>query len=124
MQPQPVSVAISTALTALTIASGVQAACAHGECAESKACKVAAAEFFSMPAPATAEQKADIYTAAQMEVTCENGRSTTYDLVYHTLMNTTEEINGSVVGGLWDAFGDPLRTSTASSPPTPRTATP
>ena len=108
MPPKPVSVTIATTLTALTIASGAQAVCAHGACAESDACKVTAVEFVGMPAPATAEDKASMYTGAQAIVTYQNCPTQTYDLAYHTLMSTTEQINGKVVGGLWDVYGDPI----------------
>jgi secreted PhoX family phosphatase len=65
-------------------------------------------EFFGMDAPATAEEKADIYTDASMKVTWRNGRSETFDLKYHQLMATTEFVNAKMVGGLFDATGAEL----------------
>jgi hypothetical protein len=61
-----------------------------------------------MPAPATPEEKADIYTRAQMKVTYRNGKSRIYDLKYHQLMATGEKINGKQVGGLYDVSDEPI----------------
>lgn len=69
---------------------------------------VKAVEFIGMAAPATAEQKADIYTGAKMVVTYRHGHKKTYDLKYHQLMATTEKINGKIVGGLYDHNNLPL----------------
>jgi secreted PhoX family phosphatase len=65
-------------------------------------------EFIGMDSPATAEEKADIYTGAKMTVTYKTGETETYDLQYHQLMATTEVIKGKVVGGLYDVNNEPL----------------
>jgi len=65
-------------------------------------------EFIGMDAPATVDEKSDIYTAAKLKVTDEKGGTKTYDLKYHQLMGTTDTINGKVVGGLFDVNGNPL----------------
>jgi len=65
-------------------------------------------EFIGMDAPATAEEKADVYSKAKMVVTDKHGRTKSFDLKYHRLMATTEVINGRVVGGLFDLNDAPL----------------
>jgi uncharacterized protein len=67
-----------------------------------------AVEFFGMPAPSTVDERADIYTAARVQVTYVNGESKMHDLAYHTLANTADEIGGNVVGGLFDANDGPI----------------
>jgi hypothetical protein len=79
---------------------GTQAACA--------APAVKSVEFIGMPSPATVDEKTDIYTKAQVKYTYANGKARTFDLKYHQLMATTEEINGKVVGGLFDQHDAPL----------------
>jgi secreted PhoX family phosphatase len=69
---------------------------------------VKSVEFIGMPAPSTVDERADIYTAARMKVTYPNGTSKIYDLKYHRVMTTTDEINGRVVGGLWNSADVPL----------------
>lgn len=69
---------------------------------------VKSVEFIGMDAPASVEEKADIYTRAKVRYTYVNGRTRMYDLTYHQLMGTTEMINGKVVGGLYDSYGNPL----------------
>jgi secreted PhoX family phosphatase len=65
-------------------------------------------EFIGMPAPATAEEKADIYTGAKAKYTYANGKTKTYNLKYRQLMATTDMVNGKMVGGLYDANHAPL----------------
>ncbi len=67
-----------------------------------------AVEFFGMPSPSTVEERADIYTKAQAKITYVNGTSKLVDLKYHTLTNTTDNIGGEIVGGLFDANESPL----------------
>ncbi len=69
---------------------------------------VRSVEFFGMPAPATTEEKASIYSEAKVRYTYVNGKTEDFDLVYHLLMGTTDELNGKVVGGLYDADRRPL----------------
>ena len=65
-------------------------------------------EFLGMPAPGTAEQKADMYTTAKVKVSYDDGTSKTYDLKYHTLYHTTDVIGGNMAGGLFDSQDNPL----------------
>ena len=64
---------------------------------------VKSVEFIGMDAPATADEKADIYTKAKIKYTFRFGLTRTYDLKYHQLMATTDVIKGRMVGGLFDS---------------------
>jgi hypothetical protein len=46
---------------------------------------VQSVEFFGMPAPSSAAEKADIYTRAKVRYTYVNGKTEDFDLVYHQL---------------------------------------
>jgi secreted PhoX family phosphatase len=70
--------------------------------------KVASVEFIGMAAPATPDQKTDIYTGAKVRVVYRNGKSTVHDLQYHELMGTTDRVNGALVGGLFNHLDQPL----------------
>ena len=70
-----------------------------------------AVEFFGMAPPSTVFERADIYTTARVKVTYVNGKSRMLDLEYHTLANTTDEIDGNVVGGLFDVNDAPITDS-------------
>jgi uncharacterized protein len=70
--------------------------------------KISAVEFIGMEPPATAEDKADMYTKAKMKVTFSNGAVATYDLKYHKLFDTTDLVGGNMVGGLFNAASAPL----------------
>lgn len=98
MKLKPVVISI---IKAIGIAAVAQTACAHQPAVKS-------VEFIGMDAPATAEEKADVYTGAAMKVTYRNGATRTYDLKYHQLMATTDTVNGKLVGGLQDYYGNPL----------------
>ena len=63
---------------------------------------VEAVEFVGMAAPATVDEKTDVYTKAQVIYRYTDGKAKTYDLAYHQIMATTEVINGIMVGGLFD----------------------
>ena len=70
---------------------------------------VTAVEFIGMDAPATAAEKADVYTRAKMKLSYSDGTSRTLDLQYHQLMATTDVIGGVLVGGVLDAVDRPLQ---------------
>jgi len=70
-----------------------------------------AVEFFGMAPPSTVFERADIYTTARVKATYVNGKSRMLDLEYHTLANTTDEIDGNVVGGLFDVNDAPITDS-------------
>jgi secreted PhoX family phosphatase len=74
----------------------------------SQVATAAKVEFLAMDPPATSAEKADIYTKAKIKYTYGNGTSRTFDLNYHQLMATTEQVNGKVVGGLFDSTDSPL----------------
>jgi len=69
---------------------------------------VEAVEFVGMAAPATVDEKTDVYTKAQVIYRYTDGKAKTYDLAYHQIMATTEVINGIMVGGLFDQKDAPL----------------
>ncbi len=105
------ALAVGTAVSLGAAALVALPATAHGSGdrdGRSSAGRVKAVEFIGMDAPSTPEEKASIYTTAQMTVRYTNGRTRTYDLAYHELMATGETINGNVVGGLYDVDDQPL----------------
>ncbi len=65
-------------------------------------------EFIGMPPPATSAEKADAYSSAVMRATCAGGETTDYPLRYHEIFATTDRVGASVVGGLFNAAGEPL----------------
>ena len=65
-------------------------------------------EFVGMPAPATPAEKADVYTRASLQVTCDDGSTTEYPLRYHQIFATSDRVGDAVVGGLFDAAGAAL----------------
>jgi secreted PhoX family phosphatase len=67
--------------------------------------KVVSVEFIAMDAPATAAQKADMYSGAKVKYTYDDGSTVTYDLAYHKLFDTTDVVGGNVVGGLFNSLG-------------------
>lgn len=64
--------------------------------------------FVGMPPPATAIDKAAIYTKAKITYAYTDGSIMTYDLKYHMLMATNDVVNGGKVGGLYDFYESPL----------------
>lgn len=96
MLKKALTVAVASALGIMNI-NGVMAAP-----------RVSSVEFIGMAPPSTPAQKADIYTNAQVKVTYRNGRVKTYDLKYHRLMATGDEINGKLVGGLYNDSDAPI----------------
>jgi secreted PhoX family phosphatase len=72
---------------------------------------VRSVEFFGMPAPVTPEEKADVYSRAEMKILYENGVDRTLTLRYHRIMATTDMIGGSQVGGLFDSKDAPVMDS-------------
>jgi secreted PhoX family phosphatase len=97
MKLHPTVVAVATALGAGLVA---QPGCADPG--------IQSVEFIGMPAPATVDEKTDIYTKARIRITRRSGEIDEQDLKYHRLMATTETLGGEVVGGLYDTNGDRL----------------
>lgn len=93
---------LSLAFCCLGLAPSVQAAPA-----------VKSVEFIGMSPPSTVQERADIYTKAQLKVTYANGQTESFDLKYHLLMGTTDIVKNQVVGGSsmsrvlpsWTAWG-------------------
>lgn len=94
---KPTAVAIATAFGV-----GILSPSVHADA------NVKSVEFIGMAAPSSVDERADIYTKAQMKVTYENGKTKSYDLEYHRLMATTDKIKGRIVGGLWDQNDTPI----------------
>ena len=65
-------------------------------------------EFTGMPAPATADEKADLYTRATLRMTCPDGSTTDDPLRYHRIFATADRVGEAVVGGLFDSAGTAL----------------
>jgi hypothetical protein len=70
---------------------------------------VRSVEFIGMDAPSTAEQKADIYTKAKVVYTYVSGKTEEHELAYHQVLGTTDSLNGKVIGGFFDVYGNPLK---------------
>jgi secreted PhoX family phosphatase len=112
MLKKALTVAVASAIGLMN----TPAVMAYGSPSKVIPANVESVEFIGMDAPATAEEKADVYTTAQMKITYRNGRSRrdsrtytkTYTLKYHQLMTTTDEINGKLVGGLYNVADDPI----------------
>lgn len=97
MKHKAIVIALGSVLAAGSL---TQVACA--------ASGVKSVEFVGMDPPSSVEEKADIYTKAKVKITYKNGKVETHPLSYHQLMATTEEVNGKLVGGLFDTHGSPL----------------
>jgi secreted PhoX family phosphatase len=93
--------ALILALASL-LAAPATATCPRG------AATPARVDFVGMPAPATADEKADVYTRATLRMTCSDGTAAEYPLRYHQIFATTDHIGEAVVGGLFNATGAPL----------------
>jgi hypothetical protein len=91
-----------------TLSAGALAQPAYADHGARWRADVKSVEFIGMASPATVDEKTDIYTKAKVKYTYANGKTRTFDLKYHQLMATTEEINGKVVGGLFDQHDMPL----------------
>ena len=65
-------------------------------------------EFIGMPAPATADEKAAVYTSASLRTICPDGVTTELPLRYHQIAATGERVGEAVVGGLFTAAGAAL----------------
>lgn len=81
------------------------AGCASSASDEPIATKI---EFVGMPAPSTAAEKADAYTAAKVIVTYSDGGTRTLDLQYYMLYGTGDTVGGKLVGAVLDANDQPV----------------
>ena len=73
---------------------------AHSETDHINKDGIVAVEFIGMDAPATAEQRASVYSAARVKISYKNGHSVIKPLEYKQLFATTDNINGKLAGGL------------------------
>ncbi len=96
------ALALAPTLVVASLSSVPVAAVCPGGAAPTKV------EFTGMPAPATADEKADIYTRAVLQMTCADGQTTAVPLSYHQIFATTDRVGDAVVGGLFTAAGAPL----------------
>ncbi len=97
MRTRPVAAAVAAVLGALSVAG-----CSDSNTKDQAVTKV---DFIGMDAPATAEQKADMYSDAKVVYTFESGATAEYQLQYHKIFDTTTTVGGNVVGGLYSAVG-------------------
>ena len=79
---------------------------------------IVSVEFIGMDAPATPEERAEVYSDAMVKINYHNGKSKTQPLEYKQLFATTDVINGMIAGGLYDVNGDPLMDVSVPSTPT------
>lgn len=91
-----------------SIAWAVASCFAIGGCAGSDPVKVTGVEFIGMNAPASADEKADSYTKAQVKITYSDSSTKTFDLQYHVLAGTGDTLAGKLVGGIFDANDQPI----------------
>jgi len=94
---RPVAAAVAAVLGALSVAG-----CSDSNNNNEAVTKV---DFIGMDAPATTEQKADMYSDAWVVYTFESGATAQYQLQYHKIFDTTTTVGGNVVGGLYSAVG-------------------
>lgn len=67
--------------------------------------------FIGMPPPATAIDKAAVYTRAKVAYNYKDGSTRTYNLNYQMLTATNDLVRGEKVGGLYDFYEFPLKDS-------------
>jgi secreted PhoX family phosphatase len=94
---RPVAAAVAAVIGALSVAG-----CSDSNTKDQAVTKV---DFIGMDAPATTEQKADMYSGARVVYTFESGATAEYQLQYHKIFDTTTTVGGNVVGGLYSAVG-------------------
>lgn len=99
MKLKKVSLAVLVSLGIVSLVIG---------CKTDNKAAVSSVEFIGMEAPATAEQKADMYTSAQMKVTYADGTTKLYDLAYNKIFDTTDSLGGNIVGGLFNSLDQAL----------------
>ena len=95
MRTRPVAAAVAAVLGALSVAG-----CSDSNNKNEAVTKV---DFIGMDAPATAEQKADMYSERQGRLHVRIGPTAEYQLQYHKIFDTTTTVGGNVVGGLYSA---------------------
>ena len=100
--------AIHLSVLAALAAVGCNASYANSAKDHIKKKGITSIEFIGMAAPATAKQRASVYSAAKVKINYKDGSSKVQPLEYKQLFATTDIINGKIAGGLFDAAGQPL----------------
>ncbi|CAM2924989.1 alkaline phosphatase PhoX [Paenibacillus sediminis] len=81
--------------------------------------KVTSVEFVGMPAPATAQDMARVYSGASVKVTYDDGTIKSFPLTYKTLFKSTDVINGTPAGVAVDVHGKPIMDRSVPDKPVP-----
>jgi secreted PhoX family phosphatase len=101
MKLKKIGVAVVAAMSLGTLGAALSGCNSDGK-------TLVSVEFIGMDAPATAQQKADMYSAAKVKYSYDDGSSQIYDLAYHQLFATTDSVAGNIVGGLFNSAGAAL----------------
>ncbi|WP_248924631.1 alkaline phosphatase PhoX [Paenibacillus hamazuiensis] len=80
---------------------------------------VRSVEFIGMPAPATPDEMARLYTTASLQVAYSDGSVRSFPLTYKTLFKSTDSINGTVAGVAVDVNGKPIMDTSVPGNPVP-----
>jgi hypothetical protein len=107
------------AVPAFGLAILAAAAPTAGAAAASDGAQVQSVEFVGMPAPATAREMAQIYTAASVKVTYTDGTSKLFPLSYRTLFRSNEQVGGTIAGVATDKNNQPITDASVPNDPVP-----
>ncbi|BBH23185.1 exported alkaline phosphatase [Paenibacillus baekrokdamisoli] len=80
---------------------------------------VQSVEFVGMPAPATTQDMAKIYSSASLKVTYSDNSVKLFPLSYTTMFKTTDSIGGTIAGVSVDAKGKPILDTSVPNDPKP-----
>ncbi|TJY42478.1 DUF839 domain-containing protein [Cohnella pontilimi] len=111
--------ALGLAVLAAGIPAAVYAKDSQSAKKQVKPVTVKSTEFVGMPAPATAQDMAKLYTTAALKVTYSNGVVKTFPLSYKKLFKSNEKVGGTIAGVAIDAKGKPIMDTTDPSHPIP-----
>ncbi|WP_276356606.1 alkaline phosphatase PhoX [Cohnella caldifontis] len=111
--------ALISALGFAILAGGIPAAASANGTNGANGTSVKSVEFVGMPAPATPQQMAQLYTTASVKVTYSNGSVRSFPLVYKKLFKSTDKVGGTIAGVAVDAKGNPIMDTTNPSQPVP-----
>ena len=76
-------------------------------------------EFVGMPAPATTQDMAKIYSTASLKVTYSDNSVKMFPLSYTTMFKTTDTIGGTIAGVSVDSKGKPIIDTSVPNDPKP-----
>lgn len=111
--------ALISALGLAVWTTGAQAMASAKNANANQGVSVKSVEFVGMPAPATAQQMAELYTTASVKVTYSDGSAKTFPLRYNKLFKTTDKVGGTIAGVAVDAKGNPIMDKTNPDQPIP-----